>query len=362
MWSRSARSRARRITNSPENPATPNSHPLNPPPNFPHARSAHLLLATVTLATGSAQAGVTFGPPRLEPGQTVRLLVQSEVRKGTIESSSPSGLTSGSIQILRDRDLLFTVQRPAADGSPRAMLRVPRFESTTTIDLGGAPDTTTERSPLAGMQLAAVRDAGGSWIFTGNGRPIGDQAKTELEELNAYQSRKWFPERELQIGDSWEFDPAWLRLVVQRDLRDAQMVGTMKLRQVRRTRIAQTAIVDLSVESSGAKTDLGGRSTGATVSLHGEARIDLATMLDEAVELTGTIDMQSHDGGKRTTFHLPIRMTATKTIERPGSRIDRPTAPVNSQPDPADPLAPPPPNSLDPTPVVPILPRNSLDP
>ena len=38
------------------------------------------------------------------------------------------------------------------------------------------------------------------------------------------------------------------------------------------------------------------------------------------LELSGTVDMRSHDGGKRTTFHLPVRMSATKTIERPGSR------------------------------------------
>lgn len=326
----------------------------------PMHRFAVPLTAAAILATGSATAGVTFGPPRLEPGQTVRLVVQSDVKKGRVESSSPTGNSGGTIKILRERDIVFTVQRPAADGARRAMLRVPRFESTTTINLGGAPDTTTERSPLVGMQLAAVQDADGKWTFTGNGQTIDHQAKAELEELTAYQSRDWFPDRELQIGDSWEFDPAWLRLVVQRDLRNAQMIGTMKLRQVRRTRASQTAIVDISVESSGAKTDAVGRSTGATVSLQGEARINLQTMLDEAVELTGTIDMRSHDGGKRTTFHLPIRMTASKTIERPGQST-RPLGPTNSLPTLDDPPPPPPNNNTKPRPGVPILPRNSLD-
>ena len=62
-------------------------------------RSTTLLMATVILAGGPARAGVTFGPPRLEPGQNVRLLVRSEVLKGTIESSSPSGRSNGSIKI-----------------------------------------------------------------------------------------------------------------------------------------------------------------------------------------------------------------------------------------------------------------------
>jgi hypothetical protein len=38
------------------------------------------------------------------------------------------------------------------------MIRIPQFDSTTTIDLGGVPDTTTERSPLTGMQLAAAKE------------------------------------------------------------------------------------------------------------------------------------------------------------------------------------------------------------
>jgi len=329
-------------------------------------RIAPPLAAVTVLASGLAQAGVTFGPPKLESGQSVRLVVRSEVAKGSVESSSPTGSSGGAIKILRERDLFFTLQDPAADGSTRVMMRVPKFESTTTINLGGVPDTTTERSPLVGMQLAAVRGADGGWTFTGDGNPITNQAKAELEELTAYQSRNWFPDRELNIGDSWEFDPAWLRLVIQRDLKGAQMLGTMKLRQIRRSRLAQFAVVDIDIRSSGANLDSSGRATGATVALTGEARINLKTMLDEKVELSGTIDMQSHDGGKRTTFHLPIRMSATKTIERPGSRPSQPLPPPNSQPEPnslpsPNSLPPLPPIVPDKSPAIPRLPRNSLE-
>jgi hypothetical protein len=131
----------------------------------------------------------------------------------------------------------------------------------------------------------------------------------------------------VNIGDTWEFDPAWLRLVIQRDLKDAQMLGTMKLRQIRRSTLAQFAVVDIDIRSSGAELDSTGRSTGATVALKGEARINLKNMLDEKLELTGTIDMQTHDGAKRTTLRLPVRMSATKSIERPGSRPSTPRTP-----------------------------------
>ncbi len=126
------------------------------------------------------------------------------------------------------------------------------------------------------------------------------------------------PDHEVQVGQSWEFDPRWIKLVVQRDLRDALAVGTMTLREIRRTRVAQTAVLDVAVRSSGTTTTAAYRETSATVDLKGRAVVNLLTMLDESLEIGGVVHSETSDGSRRTIVNLPLQLTVTKKLE-PGT-------------------------------------------
>ncbi len=276
-------------------------------------------VAFLSLAiAAAAHAGVRFGPPNVAAGQRIRMVARTVSADATVETRSPEANTRAAMDYRREREVVWTLQQPAPDGAPRLMVRIPRFVTVSTLVVNNRPDVRTRISPLTDKLLAATRDKEGKWVFTTDGRVLGPRDEEVVEELAAYQDRAWFPDHEVQVGQSWEFDPRWIKLVVQRDLRDALAVGTMTLREIRRTRTAQTAVLDVAVHSSGTTTTAAYRETSATVDLKGRAVVNLLTMLDESLEIGGVVHSETSDGSRRTIVNLPLQLTVTKKLE-PGA-------------------------------------------
>jgi hypothetical protein len=299
-----------------------------------------------------SHGGVVFGKPKLSPGQRVRLKVLSEAKGGSLETRGPDGNSSARMDVVREREIVWTIMNPAPEGMPRVMVRIPKFVTISTLTINGVPDVRTTASPLIGKLVEATKKKDGSWVFVSDGSPIGGKAKEETRELAAYQNSDWFPDREVQVGESWEFEPRWIKLVLQRDLRDALVVGSMTLREVRRTMSAQSAVVDMIIRSSGTKTDEQFRETTASLELKGRAVVNLKTMLYESLELAGNYRSQVSDGAKRTILSLPLRMTASQRLESggepassvaPGGGMQEPGLPPIL---PEDDVPPPPPPGL----------------
>ena len=103
-------------------------------------------------------------------------------------------------------------------------------------------------------------------------------------------------------------------MVIERDMSKAQTIGTMRLRQVRNTAKHRIAVIEVSIRSTGADLRPDGSESDAAVNLSGEVLVNLDTMLDEALELKGTITSTYIKGAESTTTKLPIRMLATKTF------------------------------------------------
>ncbi len=264
----------------------------------------------------SASADITIGPVRGQPGESVRLVTFSETKGGTIQRSYLGTTTNGSIEITRERDLVWTFREPAGDGTRRGMVRVPKLTTTTTTVLDGKKDVKTDQSPLVGKMFAMSKSPGGDWNFELDGSLPLARVRSEIDELKVYLKRDWFPARELKVGDSWEFDPAWIRSTIEKDVSKAQTIGTMKLRQVRNSQSRRLAVIDVSIRSTGSDFRPDGIEADESVDLRGEVIVNLETMLDELLELKGTVTMTTIKGAETTRVRLPIRMTATKTFVR----------------------------------------------
>jgi hypothetical protein len=136
----------------------------------------------------------------------------------------------------------------------------------------------------------------------------------EIEELTVYLKRDWFPAREVNLGDSWEFDPAWVKMIIEKDLTKAQTIGTMNLRQIRRSEKRQIAVIDVSIRSTGGDFQADGSEANASIELSGQVTVNLDTMLDELLELKGTLTTASSKSGTATKVKLPIQLTVTKSF------------------------------------------------
>jgi hypothetical protein len=273
-------------------------------------QSALTLLALVS----SASAGITFGPVRGQPGESVRLVTHSETTGGTIERTAAGKTSNGSISISRDRELVWTFRSPAPDGTRRGMVRVPKITTSSLIQIDGKKEKSTDNSPLIGKMFAMSKSPTGDWKFELDGSIPLTRVQHEIEELTVYLKRDWYPAREVNVGDSWEFDPAWVKMIIEKDLSKAQTIGTMRLRQVRRAETRQIAVIDITIRSTGSDFHSDGSQSGASIELAGQVTVNLDTMLDESLELKGTVTSSTSKPGESSKVKLPVRLVATKSF------------------------------------------------
>jgi hypothetical protein len=267
------------------------------------------------LAVGSdAATEIAFGPVRGQPGESVRLVSHSETKGGTVEITMDGKTTNGTIRIVRDRDMSWTFRVPEADGTRRGMVNVAKITTSSSVTLGGKEEKSEDSSPLGGKMFATTKSPTGDWKFELDGSIPLTRIRNEIDELTIYLKRQWYPERTVKVGDSWEFDPAWIRMIIEKDLPKAQTIGTMTLRQVRRTARKDTAVIDVSVRGTGGDFQADGTESKVQLELSGQVMVDLKTMLDESLELKGTIVTSTGKPGNSKKVTLPVDLAVSKSF------------------------------------------------
>ncbi len=266
------------------------------------------------LTVAQVRADVRFGPVLAGAGQSVRLVSRSTTIGGTIKLEKAGSVSNGTILYSRERDLTWTFRNPAADGSLRGMVTVARINTFSTTTIDGKTEKSDEASPLNGKMFAMSKAVKGDWKFELDGSVPLREIDHEIAELTLYLKRTWYPHRTVKAGESWEFDPAWIRMLIERDLRHAQTIGTMNLRQVRHSAGGDSAIIDVSVRSTGGDFRPDGTEASAQIELSGQVVVNLKTMLDESLELKGTVISRTGSPGNFKTVTLPVQLEVTKTL------------------------------------------------
>ena len=259
---------------------------------------------------------ISFGVLRAQPGQKIHLESRVVAAGGTIEREVEGGVEKGEIGFTRTRDLTWTFRAPAADGTRRGMVNIKSMNTETTVRMAGRDERIEDPSPLNGRMISMSKSPAGDWVFELDGSLKTLRIEREVEELTRYLKRKWYPEHPVKMGDSWEFDPVWLKATIEKDLQSAQTIGTMRLRQIRHSAEGRTALISISVESTGGDFRADGTEASAHLALKGEVSVDLETMLEKQLTLSGTIATRSGTVGRFVTTRVPIELTITKKFVR----------------------------------------------
>jgi hypothetical protein len=280
-------------------------------------KCASFSVLSLVLASGLVTAaGITFGPVKAQPGQSIRLVSSSTSEGGSIEVTKGGRTSRGTIRINRDRDLSWTFRDPAADGTRRGMVSVAKISTLSSVVLDGREEKSQDASPLNGKMFAMSKSPSGDWKFELDGSVPRYRIQKEIDELTVYLKRQWYPERMVKVGDSWEFDPAWVRMIVEKDLHKAQTIGTMKLSQVRHSAQQDIAVIDVAIRSTGGDFRADGSETNVQIELTGQVMVNLRTMLDESLTLKGVIVSSSGKIGDSKKVTLPVQLVVTKSFVR----------------------------------------------
>lgn len=262
------------------------------------------------------QAGILFGPVKGKQGEIVRMVSHSETPGGTIRIQSKGVDATGVMRMTRDRDLTWSFHDPGLDGTRRGIARISKITTSTVIRINGRDEKSVDKSLLSGTTLKVSKPPGADWNFElfGEGTLPLSRVRNELEELRVYLKRDWFPAREVNVGESWNFNPAWVHQVIERDLTQTKTTGTMTLRQIHDGIFGKTAVIDVRIQSAGKKARHDGGESNANIDLSGQLKVNLKTMLDEQLELSGNVISTTKGKGEARTVNLPIRLKVTKSF------------------------------------------------
>lgn len=268
----------------------------------------------VSTALSNGGTEYSFGPVKAESGARIKMVSHIESSEGIIQPDPTGLLKRGSVTSTRDSELVWTFREPESDGTVRGMVRVLKLVKSVNTTIDGKAEKTSDPSPLSNKLIAMTKATGGDWKFELDGSIPRFRVENEVSNMTAYLKRKWYPDHKVKLGDTWEFDPKWIRMLVHRDFKNAQVIGTMRLRQVRHIAGSESALIDVKIRSSGGDFNPDGTAMDYSLVLDGTLTVNLKTMLEENMELKGTATSKISTATENHTTELPVLVKVTKSF------------------------------------------------
>lgn len=251
--------------------------------------------------------GILFGPTRTSSGEafTIRTLTYAQ---GEVVQNDAFGKTLVSPVSVERRRLLERRTRRIVDGVEREVEFLVREDRTRDVLLGTGRSDASREGSLVGRRLRATLGPDGLWSFEPVGRRLEAEEQAELGALVAYENRRWFPDHRVQVGDEWPIKASYVGFLLRQEVRAPKIEATARLEEVQRG----SARLSLSVRGEGQRRGRGAELTYARIELKGSLWVDLDTLLDRRLELSGSLEVGEVDGRTGSRARLPMRIFVEK--------------------------------------------------
>ncbi|MGB1129358.1 MAG: hypothetical protein ACPG4K_04860 [Haloferula sp.] len=261
-------------------------------------------LVLASLMTGSLALGAESYVLK-EPGPEVGLQVEtlSVVRGGVTESSAGGATKTLITDVVRRRQWQRTYLADALGG--KVHYRMLRDDVGTRLD--GKEDLS--RGPLAGRVAVGRKNGAGNWAFSlETGSAVGDQID-ELTAMESIENRRWLPNRMVEVGETWEFVPQFIRGSLRRDVPDSVAVGIMELLSVtKKADGTREALIKVVVRAGGESVKGIGNVVGAEGNLSGTLVMNLDKPGTMLLKLTGIVVTAAKVGSADSVAKLPVTL------------------------------------------------------
>jgi hypothetical protein len=270
------------------------------------------LVCLVALAQSSSAEYVQGRPVRFQHfvqkfEEVVMVRVSSDASPGVLTISQGNDLKEGTISI--DWRQLLERRLRLKNGVKELRYRVLQDRTVRDLELEGKKDKKTIESPLVGETVTGMQDATGSWrLFLDHSS--GAEQAVLMDELESYEKRRWFIEDAVNVGDSWDFSPSFIKHIMERELKGAKVEAKMTLKKVKQVNTIPVAVLSFYIRSLGVSLE-----SDASISLNGEVEIDLRNMFDYKIAMAGTMTTASTHKGVTTVVKSPIKYLVTKELK-----------------------------------------------
>lgn len=258
-----------------------------------------LCAASITL---SAAESVLLKEP--DPSLALKIVTSTVAKGGQAKTTGTAGQTTQLIDITRERLIQRTMQPDAIGGE--VSYRILRDAISTSVN--GTPSAKT--GDLEGKTAKARKNGAGNWTFSLPAGTAYGEAAGDLEMLGGFENRKWLPGRKVAIGESWNFNPTFIRRALQRDVPNPQVIGIMKLRKIDKAPDGtKQAIIDCFIRGGGEKTQADGSVADAETGLAGTLTVNLDQPGRMSFYLSGRLNTGTTKGGDSARAIIPLNMS-----------------------------------------------------
>ncbi len=249
---------------------------------------------------------VRFKHFKANPGELTRIEIQSHSGKGSLKVEDHEGLHRGQMRV--NWDQMIDRREFVEEGVRKLNYRVLKDRVVTTVVLDGQEKTQEKESPLVGETVEGMQDSLGQWKFFLDHLSGTEQAKM-LEELETYEARQWFVGGAMRVGDSWEFQPSFIRHMMERDLKGAAVEARMTLAAIEYLGKVPVARLDFTILSKGASAE-----ADASAFFKGKVYVNLTNMLDYHTEMDGYLHSHVEHAGADTRLKIPLHFIVKQSI------------------------------------------------
>lgn len=240
-----------------------------------------------------------------EAGPEVGLQVEtlSVVRGGVTESNAGGATKTLITNLVRRRQWQRTYLADALGGKVRYRI----LRDVVGTRLGGKEELS--RGPLAGKVAVGRKNGAGNWAFSlETGSAVGDQID-ELSAMDLIENRRWLPNRMVEVGETWEFVPHFIRGSLRRDVPDSVAVGIMELLSVtKKADGTREALIKVVVRAGGESVKGIGNIVGAEGNLSGTLVTNLDRPGTMLLKLTGILLTAAKVGTADSVAKLPVTL------------------------------------------------------
>ena len=142
---------------------------------------------------------------------------------------------------------------------------------------------------------------------------MNDEA-VELAELEAYENRRWFVDRPVQVGETWSIDPGFIRHIVERDTGAGHLTASATLKEIATIDDEKTAVIVMNIETAGSRESPDHQqAAGAMLKAAAVLHVALDTMLDKHLVFEGSLTTRARERDQTTTLETPMRIVVTKS-------------------------------------------------
>ena len=254
--------------------------------------------------------------PSFDEGTIVNIFIRADAPDGVLVQKIDGENKQGTMSVFKEYKLERTTLANVNGNESKIRYNIISVNTDVKILYHGENSAQENNINLSDIQIIGEKNPSGDWRFSIEEGQISPDVKALMQELQAYENRKWFTASPVNIGDSWEIYPALNDFLMTRDLQHVETKGTMKLVDVSQKGKENIATLKFNATSQGWDENPATGSRKASFDSQGLLQYSLDQQLDTTLIIKSQLESYVQQDGATVSVILPFTYKVEKVLKQ----------------------------------------------